>query len=122
MTKKIIIAFLIPSLFIYLTGCYSMYDIPKEELKTFPNSKLRVITHNESYLFQKNSYSIEDDTLFGTIFYKKQPSIQKIIPVKDISTLQMEKFNSGNYFLFVIGIAVVSWGIVELVLGANPNH
>jgi hypothetical protein len=124
MIKKIIITILIPSLLLCLTGCYSMTDISKESLKTlYPYSKLKVITNNNnSYLFPDNSYFIEQDTLYGKLSFESLPSIQKIIPLKDISAVQIEQINGGNTLLFVIGVSVIIYGFVSLLQGANVEH
>jgi hypothetical protein len=118
MTKKIVIMALIPSLLIYLTGCYSMYDISKEDLKTSPNSKIRVMTINgDSYTFRDNSYYIQQDTLYGNIFDKNQTLIQKTIPLKDINALQTEKLNGGFTAMVAIcsAVAIVLIGILIAV-------
>jgi hypothetical protein len=119
MTKKIIIVALIPSLFIYLTGCYSMHDISKEDLKTAPSSKLWVMTNNgDSYLFRDNAYRIQRDTLIGEITNENRTLTLKAIPLADIASLQTETINGGNTFLAVLGSVVVITGIVLLIYAA----
>ena len=118
MTKKIIIVVLIPSLFIYLTGCYSMYDLSKENLKTAPNTKLWVMTNNgDSYLFRE--YRIKQDTLLGEISNENRTLILKTIPLKDITALQTEKLNGGHTVLAVLGIALVLVFIGVLITGSG---
>jgi hypothetical protein len=118
MTKKIIIMVLLPSIFLYLTGCYSMYDIPKEESKTLYTSKLWVLTNNgDSYLFQDHTYIIRKDTLFGKINYENQPSINISIPLKNISSMQTEKINGGSTVLAVLGGVVILAGVAVLLGG-----
>jgi hypothetical protein len=119
MTKKVMIMVLIPSLFIYLAGCYSMYDISKDDLKKEPTSKLWVITlKGDSYLFLDNSYNINQDTLIGRVFIENQSLIKKTIPLNDISTLKTEKINGENTALVVLGTAVVLAGVGILIVGA----
>jgi hypothetical protein len=119
MTKKIITVVLIPSLFIYLTGCYSMHDISIEDIKTAPSSKLWVMTNNgDSYLFRDNAYRIQRDTLIGEITNENRTLTLKTIPLEDIASLQTETINRGNTFLAVLGGVVVITGIVLLIYGA----
>ena len=119
MTKKIMVVVLIPSLFIYLTGCYSMHDITTEDLKTAPSSKLWVMTNNgDSYLFRDNAYRIQRDTLIGEITNENRTLTLKAISLEDIASLQTETLNGGNTFLAVLGGVVVIIGIVLLIYAA----
>ena len=119
MTKKIIIMVLLPSLFIYLTGCYSMYDVQKEDIKTTSHPKIQVLTNNgDSYLFQEYAYLIKGDTLYGKIFNENQASVKMNIPLKDIASIQTEKINGVTTVLTVLGVAVVLVGIVVLIVQA----
>jgi hypothetical protein len=122
MTIKIIIMVLIPSLCLYLTGCYSMHYIPKEDLKNSSYSKLWVLTNNgDSYLFKDNAYLLKNDTLYGRISNKNQPSFKMNIPLKDISSMQTEKINGGYTFLAVLGVFVIVAGIAFLIKGMEVS-
>lgn len=117
MTKKIILIALIPALFIYLTGCFSMYDISQEDLKPSSNSKLWVMTgKGDSYLFQENSYKIRKDSLFGISSGDNQPLMKKTIPLNDVYALQIEKLNGINSALTVLGAGIGLFCLAILVL------
>jgi hypothetical protein len=119
MTKKIIVAVLIPSLLVFLTGCYSMGNISKEDLKTKPTSKLWVLTNSgDSYLFREYDYRIQRDTLFGQITNENKTITLKTIPLEDIASLQSETINGGTTFLAVLGVIAGVGLIVALIYGA----
>ena len=123
MTKQIITALLIPCLFLYLTGCYSMYEIPKEEITPkIQVYKSQVVTNDgESYLFNAFEFKIKNDTLIGI---SKQPMSDNaklgktIIPLNDISVFKTEKLNGGVTALAIL--SVVAIGV--LIFGLLAAH
>jgi hypothetical protein len=120
MTKRLIASFLLPLLFIYLTGCYSMYEFPKEDLnKQVQDSDLHVMTNDgKSFLFRAYTFHIKYDTLYGNLVNKlnqNQTPTEIKIPLKDISTWKTEKINVVNTTILILVFVVV----IAAIAGAS---
>jgi hypothetical protein len=121
MLKQIITALLIPCLFLYLTGCYTMSEIPKEEItpKT-QDSNIQVVTNDgESYLFKAFEFKIKNDTLFGLAAKPMSGSpkiVQTSIPLKDIFVFKSERANGGLTILAILSVVAVAFLIYTLIV------
>jgi len=116
--KQLFIALLVPWFLFYLTGCYSMYDITKEDLtpKNY-DSDLHIITNTGgSYLFKANNYRVRNDTLFSftnKIIGDSGTTTLTKIPLKDISALQTEKINTGSTVILIALVAFIAIAVFE---------
>jgi len=64
--KKYIISVLIPSLLIYLTGCYSMQEVTKEEFSPKPDyPNLKILTEERELTFKEGDYIFQNDSIIG---------------------------------------------------------
>jgi hypothetical protein len=97
--KKYIASILIPSLLLYLSGCYSMQEISKEDFSPAPDyPKLTIITDEREFTFNQGDYSFMNDTILGigeTLLLKNyyQPFEGKI-SVYDVENVETDKMNN----------------------------
>ena len=64
--KKYIISILIPYLLLYLSGCYSMQKVTKDEfVQASDYPELYVKTKEKEYAFEEDNYSFQNDTIYG---------------------------------------------------------
>ena len=124
--KKLISIALIISLSSYLTGCYSMKGVTKEDLQSdSQREKLDLITKdNETYIFEEGAYFIESDTLIGSglkISSEDTTSFDGEIPLKNFKEINIKKVNAllsislGLYI--IIGLAY----LISKIPDQNPE-
>lgn len=93
--KKYITLILIPSLLLYLSGCYSMQKVTKDEfLKASDYPELYVKTKDYEYTFEEGNYIFKNDTIYGKgkikyINYPYEPFKGKI-SIHDVEDLQID--------------------------------
>lgn len=126
--KKIISAMLIPSLIFYLSGCYSMAQINKEDFITKnEKGKIVILTKDlKTYLFKAWTYQIQSDTLYG-FGYELNGSDNKIpykgkIAIDNIISVNMERIDVGTTVLLSIGILIgiaLLLGTIVLIQAGN---
>jgi len=123
MHKKYIISFLIPALLIQLYGCYSMQDIPKEEI-TGLNGEGDLIVYTKDatiYFFEESNYHISNDSLYGKGYIKYTDDSDfkdvfvGVIALTNIETIQQDELNPFTTTLLVIGSVVLALGVVFMV-------
>ena len=122
MRKKYIISFLIPALLIQLYGCYSMQDIPKEEITGLRGEgDLTVYTKDATiYFFEESNYLISNDSLYVKGYVKSSDEaskveIEKSIALINIESIQQNEINPVTTSLLVLGIAVLAVGAGILI-------
>lgn len=119
--RKFISSILIPFLLLYFSSCYTMSNIPKEEIKKESGKgKIIIITKDlETYQFDESHYYIQSDTLFGSglkiIEEMKSIPFKGQIPLDIISRVNMEKLNFIASFFLGAGI-LVGFGILCLIV------
>ncbi len=117
-------------LLIQLCGCYSMREIPKDELAGLKEVGDIIVHTKDStiYSFKEFNYHISNDSLYGKGYVKFNDASDFKVPIEspialtNINTLQREELNSTNTTWLIIGCvlsaAVVVLGIhVLLYLG-----
>lgn len=123
MHKKFIAAVLIPALLIQLCGCYSMKEIPKDEIAGLKQGGDLIVRTNDSivYFFGKSNYRISNDTLHGKGYVKTynisdfRVVNEGAVALTNIETIQQDELNivrtgllSGGILLAVIvGVVII---------------
>jgi hypothetical protein len=118
--KKYIVLVLIPSLLIQFCGCYSMKEIPKEEIVTVKEGGDIIVYTKDStiYFFEKSNYQISNDSINGKGYAKfSEASDFKAVKsggvaLTNIETLQQDELNLVTTSLLVGGI------LLAVILGA----
>ena len=126
---KLISLMLIISL-INLFGCYSSEVVTLREYEKIEKEKGKPETiyvlkgSNEEYHFAKEGYTIENDTLYGrglkVVNNEKQPFEGKI-PVEDITTIELSKFDAGTTVLVILGIVALVFAIYAAFSMSNMD-
>jgi hypothetical protein len=117
--KKYFISILIPCLLIYLTGCYSMEIVSKEELiQTSDKPKLLVKTNEKEITFNQGDYLVKNDTIYGqgdcrTINSIEEP-FDSSLGLADVNEIQMEEFKTGETIALASIVIVVIAGFLAL--------
>jgi hypothetical protein len=94
--KKYFISVLIPYMLLYLSGCYSMQEVTKEEFSPAPDyPELHVKTKDNEYTFEEGNYIFINDTIYGKgkikyINYPYEP-FEGTISIYDVEDLQIDK-------------------------------
>jgi hypothetical protein len=102
--KRYIAAVLIPYLLLYLSGCYSMQKVTKDEFLRASNyPKLYVKTEDKEYTFKEKSYSVTNDTILGRGLYilnikpeNDFKTFEGSIGVKEVEKITTENFNTAS--------------------------
>jgi hypothetical protein len=117
MRKKYIVSVLIPSLLIQFFGCYSMKEIPKDEIARLKEgSDLIVYTKDSTiYSFKESDYRISNDSLYGKGYVKFsndsdfKVKIVNTIALTNIESVQQDELNpTGTTWLIIGGILFVA--------------
>jgi len=129
MRKKYIISFLIPALLIQLYGCYSMQDIPKEEITGLGGEgDLIVYTKDATiYFFEESNYLIANDSLYVEGYIKSSDEaskveIEKSIALTNIATIERDELNPVTTSLLVIGSILFVAGVGIIILLATADY
>ena len=129
MRKKYIISFLIPALLIQLYGCYSMQDIPKEEITGLGGEgDLIVYTKDATiYFFEESNYLIANDSLYVEGYIKSSDEaskveIEKSIALTNIESIQQNEINPVTTSLLVIGSILFVAGVGIIILLATADY
>ena len=124
--KKIITSVLIPSLLFYLTGCYSLNEITKEELRESGNEDIQLITKNGVlYSFDKENYFIQSDTLSGDglhIYGMIKTPFTGSIALQDMDKISAEQIDGSDSFFLTLGVlawAALIAGLIFLISFGN---
>lgn len=131
--RKIITAFLIVSLSLNLTGCYSMQEISKEELiQQVDKNKIRIWTKKSKFTFEESNYLIQNDSIIGhgksEMLGGKSFSKQSVIDfndkiaLSDVRKIESDKFNL-TITLIAVGVPlalIIYTALTFKVLGDNP--
>ena len=125
--KKLISLVLIISLLSYLTGCYSMKEVTKEDFHTDnERGKLNLTTkEKKTYVFEEGAYFIISDTLYGS-GQKMSPedttSFDGKIALNDMEEIHMSKLDGVKSTLFGVFMVVFVAIALASILAANDNH
>jgi hypothetical protein len=110
--KKNIASVLIVCLLYQFTGCYTIQQISKEELKSYnqPPSIRVVINDSTKYAFDSTYYYIKNDTIFGKGWmvlkdYDKVSEIDRTISLSDVGTIEARKYNEPLTMLCVVSVS-----------------
>ncbi len=119
--KKIIVCVLLPVLFIYFTGCYSIETVSKDEfLKDNKRKKVEVITCKaQKYGFDEHQYVINADTLSGTgarYNGSEKDPFSGSIPLKDIAIFNTENFNAPATAALSFGVIILTTVSILLII------
>ena len=130
--KKIIASILIPSLLFYLTGCYTMNEITKEDFKEGSRGNATLLTNKmETYRFDEGQYYIKADTLNGNGFIVNgglNTPFSGNIALEDIAAINVEEPDGFKTFLLTIGIiagaVLIAYTIITVTLidGIFPDQ
>ena len=129
--KKYLISLLIPSLLIYLTGCYSMQEVTKEEFsQSHDNPAYLLQTEKKEITYQQGDFYVWHDTIYGKGACKTLDNFEvpfdSSLALNDIDEIQTEKFNLGGTIALGFGIAVIVAGFITLAMAStwstNFNH
>lgn len=125
MHKKYIVSVLIPALLIQLYSCYSMQDIPKEEITGLRGEgDLTVYTKDATiYFFEESNYLIANDSLYVKGYvkssaYASKVEIEKSIALTNIESIQQDEINPVTTSLLVLGsiLTVVATAFLILII------
>ena len=131
MYKKLISSILAFALLTQIVGCYSYQEITKEEFsQTEEYSDLKVRTKNQStYEFDENDYTVKEDSIYGSGRLILKPGIEfnedfiGSIPLKEIESLKIDRFNTGNTLgviaFIAFGVGIIVFGIAESLSSAG---
>ena len=123
MRKKYIVFVLIPALLIQLYGCYSMQEIPKDEIVGLKDGDDILVYTKDStiYSFEESNYHFANDTLYGKGYVKfNEDSDFKVategtIALSKIESIQQDEINPVTTSLLVIGSALAAVGTAFLI-------
>ena len=118
--KRQISILLIFSLLFYLTGCYSMQEVTKEEFssqKECDEAKL-IAKDNKKYQFNDGYYTINSDTLTGSglsFSGNNETQFAGKIALNDVTSFNLDKLDVERTVLvsFIILVIVVA-AIIDL--------
>ena len=118
--KKLISVLLIFALLPYLTGCYTMNQITKEEFKkSSKNAEIELQTRaGDEYHFE-DSYYILSDTLYGQgikIRDNKETPFNDKIALNDIFSIKQKEFNTGA----IVFLGMVAVGTIIVLALTEP--
>ena len=125
--KKLISLVLIITLLPYLTGCYSMKEVTKEDFHSDnERGKLKFITkENEIYKFEEGAYFIISDTLYGS-GQKMGPEDTTLfdgkIALDNVKEFHMSKADAFKSTIFGVFVVVFVATALALILAANDDH
>ena len=102
--KKYIASVLIPSLLLYLSGCYSMQKVTEDEfLQALDYPELYIKTKEKEYSFKEKSYNVSNDTVLGKGEYilKIKPEnnfepFEGKIFIKDVDEIKTDSYKSTS--------------------------
>jgi len=99
--KKYFISVLIPYLILYLSGCYSMQKVTKDEfLQTSDYPELYVKTKEKEYSFEEGNYTFQNDTIYGTgksiLLINDYLPFEGRISVNDVEKIEKDKMNNAS--------------------------
>jgi hypothetical protein len=125
--KKLISLVLIISLLPYLTGCYSMKEVTKEDFHSDnERGKLSLITNEKkTYEFEEGAYFIISDTLCGSglkMSLEDTTSFDGKIALNDVEEIHMSKSDALKSTVFGVFIVVFIATVMASILAANDNH
>ena len=125
--KKLISLVLIISLLSYLTGCYSMKEVTKEDFHTDnERGKLNLTTkEKKTYVFEEGAYFIISDTLCGSgrkISPENTSSFDGKIALDDMEEIHMSKSDAIKSTIFGLFIVVFVATALASILAARDNH
>jgi len=126
--KKYIVLVLVPSLLIQFCGCYSMKEIPKEEMTILKEGGDLIIYTKDStiYFFEKSNYRVSIDSIHGKGYAKFSnisdfKAVNKdVIALTNIEKVQQDEMNaSGTTWLIIGGILFVDILVLGLQVAAS---
>jgi len=120
--RKLIITINILS-FLNLVGCYYQEQMNPSKYNFDEEEKLQLTTKDTTYNIGKKDYYLENDTLFVT-FRKtldRQSTIKTVseIPIRDIDSVKVEKFDGLKTLLGVGGITLLAMIIVVSIFDSG---
>jgi hypothetical protein len=123
MCKKYIVSVLISALLIQLFGCYSIQDIPKDEIVELKGGDDLIVYTKDAtvYFFEESNYHISNDTLYVKGYvksndYASKVEIEKSIALTNIESVQQDELNLVTTSLLVIGSTLAAVGVAFLIL------
>ena len=130
MCKRNIVLVLVPSILIQLCGCYSMREIPKDEIVGLKEGgDLMVYTKDSTiYSFKDSEYHISNDSLYGKGYVKFDSNsafkvaIENTIALNNIKAIKRDELNPVTTTLLIVGSAVLVVGgvfFIALVIGLS---
>jgi hypothetical protein len=128
MHKKYFVIVLISALFIQLFGCYSMLDIPKDEIAGLKDGGDLIVHTKDStiYFFEESNYHISNDSLYGKGYVKFNEEAnfkvqtESSIGLSNIEIVQQDEMNaSGTTWLIVGGILFIDIVVLGLQVAAH---
>jgi hypothetical protein len=127
--KKYIVYVLIPALLIQLCGCYSMQEIPKDEIAGLKDGDDIIVSTKDStiYFFKESDYHISNDSIYGKGYVKFNENadfkvaIENTIALKNITAIEQDELNPVTTALLTVGIVLVTLFVALLIAFAiNP--
>jgi hypothetical protein len=123
MCKKYIVSVLITALLIQLYGCYSIQDIPKDEIAELKNGDDLIVYTKDAtvYFFEESNYLIANDSLYVKGYVKSSAhaskvEIEKSIALTNIESIQQDEINPVTTSLLVLGSILTAAGVAFLIL------
>jgi hypothetical protein len=125
--KTFLVLLLILSLFFYLTGCYSVSEMSKDEFKEKNKKGSATITtkNNVTYQFEKGWYHIDSDTLYGTgakMHGEYKVPFSGKIALDDIDAIKVEAPNGFRTLTLILGVAAITCLVIYVVAIASISH
>jgi hypothetical protein len=129
MSKKYIVLVLIPSLLIQLYGCYSMKEIPKDEIAGLKEGGDLIIHTKDStiYFFEKSNYRISNNSILGKGHAKFSDVSdfrvvnEGVVALTNIKTIQQDELNLVTTGLLVGSILLVVIVGIVMVFGNSQS-
>jgi hypothetical protein len=128
MRKKYIVFILIPALLIQLYGCYSIQDIPKDEIAELKDGDDLIVYTKDAtvYFFEESNYLIANDSLYVKGYVKSgddafKVEIEKSIALTSIESIQQDELNPVTTSLLVIGSILFAALVGIIVLYATAD-
>ncbi len=123
MFNRIVAAITLAFFVIYLQGCYSNYETPREKLSKHPEYEIsKVITVDGEIIefdTEVGGASLADNEIRG--FLKGGQSIFKSVPLSEVKMIYVRKFNPGLTALAVIGGTALVVAVTALIIVATKE-
>jgi predicted small secreted protein len=102
-----------------LQGCYTSRGLAREDLEQNPQGNITtVFTRDSTYNFDDyHKGRVVDDTM---IVGRVEPGLYVQVPMRDVLSVRLEKFDLKKTACFLGGMAVGAWSLAIMVFMFTP--